>query len=232
VKPICFIPARGGSKGVPKKNLRLLSGKPLIAHTIIESINSGLFDHVIVSTDSPEIAKIAKNYGAEVPFMRPKRLAGDLTTFDDVLIHAIIKLKTLGYIFDTVVSRDCTVPFIDKHDLNGAIKLFKQKHPDSVFSVCKAHPNPYFGMFELNSKGYMFPSKIASRPITRRQDAPIVYATNGLFIHDVKKLLKTKKMFTTKMLPYEVTLEHGLMIDHEFEFKLADLLAKSKKIIS
>ena len=107
-KAICFIAARGGSKGVPKKNIRKLGKKPLIAHSIEQSLESGIFSHVVVSTEDPEIAKISKKYGAEIPFMRPKNLATDNSSMDDVVKHGIKKLESNGYSFDVLVSRDCT----------------------------------------------------------------------------------------------------------------------------
>ena len=126
MKPICLIAARGGSKGVPRKNLRLLGNKPLIAHTIEKSLDSKLFDHVIVSTEDPEIAKISKQYGAEVPFIRPKNLAKDTTGMAEVMVHAITKLQSMKYEFDAFVNRDCTVPFIRNSDINSSIKLLKK----------------------------------------------------------------------------------------------------------
>ena len=95
MKPICFIGARGGSKGVPRKNIRLLAGKPLIAHTIESALNSKIFSHVIVSTEDKEIAKVAQKFGAKVPFMRPKRLATSTAGMVDVMIHGINELQKL-----------------------------------------------------------------------------------------------------------------------------------------
>jgi len=100
MKPICLICARGGSKGIPNKNIKIISKKPLIAHTITSAINSKLFSHVIVSTEDKKIAQISKKYGAEVPFIRPKKLSSDTTSVGDVFIHAIKKLYSLGYEFE------------------------------------------------------------------------------------------------------------------------------------
>jgi len=224
MKSICFIPARGGSKGIPKKNIRLLGNKPLIAHTIESALNSNLFESVVVSTDDDEIARISKQYGAEIPFMRPQELSADDSTFDDALLHCVKELFTQGRRFDIIAARDCTVPFIDKDDMKGAIELLIKSGCDSVFSVCHAHPNPYFGMFEANAMGFLEPSKISPKPIKRRQDAPIVYELNGLYVHSVKRLLETGKMFTNKILPYEISKEHGFMIDYEIEFKIAEIM--------
>ena len=230
MKPICLIAARGGSKGVPRKNLRLLGNKPLIAHTIEKSLDSKLFDHVIVSTEDPEIAKISKQYGAEVPFMRPKNLAKDTTGFAEVMIHGINKLKKLDYEFNTLVNRDCTVPFIRDLDIKKAINLFKKKKPYAVYGVYQQHFNPYFNIMEKNSHGFLqLCKKLKNRPKSR-QESPTVYQLNGLFIFNVEKFLKYKNPILPKALPIEIPPECGLMIDTEIEFKLAELIFKNKLI--
>jgi CMP-N,N'-diacetyllegionaminic acid synthase len=229
MKSICLIPARGGSKGIPKKNIRLLGDKPLIAHTIESALNSELFERIVVSTDDDEIAQISKQYGADIPFMRPKELSTDNSTFDETLLHCVKELCVQGEQFDIISARDCTVPFIDGDDMKGAIELLIKSKSDSVFSVCHAHPNPYFGMFESNSKGFLEPSKISPKPIKSRQEAPIVYELNGLYVHSVERLLETGKMFTDKILPYEISKEHGFMIDYEIEFKIAEIMYELRK---
>ena len=112
MKPICLIAARKNSKGVPKKNIRNFIGKPLISYAITSALKSKNFESVIGSTEDTRIAKIAESYGAEVPFMRPKKLAIDSTPMNDVISHAIKKLFSLGYNFEILVNRDCTAPFI------------------------------------------------------------------------------------------------------------------------
>ena len=107
-KSICFIAARAGSKGVPGKNIRILNGKPLIAHSIEAALDSKIFSSVIVSTEDKKIARIAKEYGAEIPFIRPKKLSTDAVGGEEVLLHGIKKLFSLGYNFDIVQMRDCT----------------------------------------------------------------------------------------------------------------------------
>jgi CMP-N-acetylneuraminic acid synthetase len=227
MKPICFIAARGGSKGVPRKNIRILVDKPLIAYTIEKSLDSKIFSHVIVSTEDSEIAKTAKQYGAEVPFMRPKRLATDTTGMAEVMLHGITKLYSLGYEFEIFVNRDCTVPFIRNSDIKSAIELLKKKKCDAVYGVYVQHFNPYFNMMEMGSNGYLeFSKKMKNRP-HRRQDAPKVYQLNGLFVYDVKRLLKFKTQYPPKGLPWEIPPETGLMIDTELEFKTAEMMLKN-----
>lgn len=230
MKPICIIPARGGSKGIPKKNIRPIKGKPLIAYAIETAVNSNLFSHVIVSTEDPEITNISKQYGAEIPFTRPSYLATDTASNDEVLLHAVSELYSIGFDFDVTVMRDCTVPFIDENDMKGALDLLNKSNCDAVFASVRAHPNPYFGMMELNSKGFLEVSKVADKNYYRRQDAPIVYDIVGLFIHNVRKLLQTKNMIVSRILPYEISKEHGHMIDFEIDFKIAEFLLEQKLV--
>lgn len=231
MKPICIIPARSGSKGIPKKNIRSMKGKPLIAYTIETAVNSKLFSHVIVSTEDPEITNISKQYGAEIPFTRPNYLATDTASNDEVLLHAISELHSIGFKVDVTVMRDCTVPFIDENDMKGALDLLNKSNCDAVFASVRAHPNPYFGMMEFNSEGFLEVSKVADKNYySRRQDTPIVYDIVGLFIHDVRKLLQTKNIIVPKILPYEISKEHGHMIDFEIDFKIAEFLLEQKLV--
>ncbi len=226
MKPICFIGARGGSKGVPKKNIRIIAGKPLIAHTIQKATKSGIFSHVVVSTEDTKIAAIAKKYGAEVPFRRPKNLATDTATMEDVLVHGLKKLLSLGYKFDIFVLLDATAPFIRIKDISGTIRILRKKHCDAVFGVYQQHFNPYFNMMELNSNGFLRLVKSKGKRPGSRQEAPIVYQFFGLYTFDTKKFLKRGKVIMPKILPYEVPIETALMIDTELEFQMAKLMFK------
>ena len=224
MKILCVIPARGGSKGVKKKNIRKLNNRPLIAYTIESTLSSKLFDDVIVSTDDNEIAEISKSYGAQVPFMRPSELAQDDSSADQVILHSVLEMRKLGFEYDIVVLRDCTVPFIDAVDMKKMLDLFQQSDCNAVFGSIRAHPNPYFGMMECDDNGFLIPSKIPEKEVTRRQDAPIVYDVVGIFIVDAKNFLKTKKIYSGNILPFEISKEHGYMIDFEFDFKVAESL--------
>ena len=230
MKPICFIGARGGSKGIPRKNIKLFAGKPLIAHTIEKLIKSKIFNHVIVSTEDKEIAEISKKYGAEVPFMRPKSLATDKAGTSEVMLHGIKKLKKIGFEFEEIVLRDCTVPFIRNIDIIDSLKKLRQQKPDAVFGVYKQHLNPYFNMMEKNSKGFLKLSKKAKTVLITRQEAPIVYQLSGLWVFDAKKFLKYKTTFVPKIIPHEIPPETGFMIDTKFEFQIAEYIMQ-KKII-
>ena len=228
MKPICLIAARRGSKGVPKKNIRLIGGKPLIAHTIKSSLESKIFSHVIVSTDDNGIAKIAKKYGAEVPFLRPKKLATTNASMDGVIMHAISKLFSLGYDFDVLVNRDCTAPFIRITDIKKGVSLLNKKKNDAVVAVYKTHLNPYFNMMELGSNGFLKFSKKPKKYVNNRQDAPIVYQLTGFQIINVTRFLKYKKIYMPRILPIEIPAKTGLMIDNEFEFQMADCMYRKR----
>ena len=230
MKPICIIAARGGSKGIPRKNIRPLCNKPLIAYSIENALKSKLFSHVIVSTDDVEIAKISKKYGAEIPFMRPKNLAKDTTAMVEVLIHAVTKLNSLGYNFNIFVNRDCTVPFLRNSDIASSIKLLKKNKCNAVYGVYLQHFNPYFNMIEIDSNDYVkFSKKIKIKP-NRTQDAPKVYQLNGLFVYDTKQFMKYKNQYPPKGMMFEIPSETGLMIDTELEFRTAEIMIKDKLI--
>jgi CMP-N-acetylneuraminic acid synthetase len=224
MKPICFIAAREGSKGIPNKNIKIINGRPLISYAIESAINSKLFSHVIVSTDSKKIQNIAKKWGADVPFLRPKKLAGDSIGIIPVILHGIKTIKSLGYDFDIIVTRDCTVPFITSNEMKHSINVLKKKKCDGVFAVYKQHLNPYFNMLEANKKGFLKISKKTKKIIKSRQDSPIVYQLNGLFVFNVKSLVKHKKLLMPKILPYEISQKSGFMIDTKFEFEITKLL--------
>lgn len=225
---ICLIAARGGSKGVPNKNIRMLGKKPLIAYAIETALNSHVFNHVIVSTEDKKISKISKKFGAEVPFQRPKHLATDSASMYDVIKHTITKLRKLDYYFDTLVNIDCTVPFINSKDIQGALSLFNKNSCDLVCSVYRQHHNPYFNMMEKNKQGFLRFSKRTKKNAENRQDAPVVFQLNGLFVLNVKNFLKYKKFYMPKTIPFEIPPERGLMIDTEYEFKIAELIIKHK----
>ena len=228
MKSICFIAARGGSKGIPNKNIKIINGKPLIAYTIESAINSEMFSHIVVSTDSKKIQKIASSYGAEVPFLRPQKLAGDNVGIIPVILHGIKTLKLLGYDFDVIVTRDCTVPFITPIHIKESLDLLEKEKCDGVFAVYKQHLNPYFNMMELNRKGFLRISKKPKNEIKSRQNSPLVYQLNGLFAFNVNSLVKYEKLFMPKILPYEISQKAGFMIDTKFELEIAKYFLSKK----
>ena len=226
LKPICFIAARGGSKCVTRKNLKNIEGIPLITHTIQKALKSNIFSHVIVSTEDKKIAKIAKQSGAEVPFLRPKILARDNSTTIDVILHAIKKLEQMNYEFDVIANLDVTVPFLRMKDVKGAVELLNRKKCDAVFAVYKQHLNPYYNIVEKNSNGFLKIVKPLRNKPKSRQSSPIVYQMNGLHVIRKEIILKTKTWYTSKVLPFEIPIETGLMIDTPYEFQIAKHMFK------
>ena len=229
MKPICFIPARGGSKGVKCKNIKKLDGIPLIVHAIKLAKNSNIFEKIVVSTDDQEIAEIAKKSGADI-LIRTKKLSSDESSMDEVILDAIPKLLSNYIKFNTLVNLDCTVPFVTKNDLKKLINILEKTNCDATCIVYRQHHNPYFNMVEPNSKGFLRISKKRMKKISTRQKAPIVYQLIGIFAMNVTRFMNLKKIYMPKTLPYEIPSERGLMIDTKYEFKLAEILMKNKKI--
>lgn len=183
MKILGIIPARGGSKRIPGKNVKLVGGKPLIAWTI-ESAKKSKLSRVIVSTDDPQIAKTARRYGAEVPFLRPADLADDKLGIEPVLIHALNWLeKEEGYQPDAVALLMPTSPLRQKNHINEAIDIFTNKKPDSVVSVieARANANPHW-ILKRNSKNecVLFTGRPLTKIITRSQDLPPCYSRNDM----------------------------------------------------
>ena len=224
---IGIIPARGGSKSIPGKNIKPLLGKPLIAYTIETALQCSLLDRVIVSTDDEEIANVARQYGAEVPFMRPEELALDTTPTLPVLQHAVSYIEeTEGVVVDIVVLLDLTSPFRDVDDINACIQKLRKEYADSVITVCEAEHNPYFVMLRIENDRYV-PLIKTEKPITRRQDAPKVYWINAA-VYAIKRnvLMERNKIFTENTKVVIMPREKSVHIDHPLDFEIAEFLLK------
>lgn len=222
-KIVCIIPARGGSKGLPGKNIKMLLGKPLIAHTIEQAKNSVLIDRIIVSTDDKKIANISKKYGAEVPFLRPKFLAQDKSSTIDVLLHAIEWLERDEYSFDILILLHVTAPLRLVEDINNSIKLLFNKNVSNVFSVAEAHRNPYFNMVEVKRGRVRLVKKGC---FTSRQEAPKVYDMNASIYVWWKDVLKNKKnIFLRNTCIYIMPKERSVDVDDAFDFKVTKAIA-------
>ncbi len=221
---VCVIPARGGSKGLPGKNIKNFCGKPLIAHTIEQAKQSKYIDRAIVSTEDNEIAQISLEYGAEVPFIRPLELAEDSVATIDVLLHAINWLEDKDqYLFEILVLLHVTTPLRSVEDINKSIALLVEEKADNVFSVTEAHRNPYFNMVELNKSGYV--ALVKQGNFTSRQATPPVYDMNSSIYVWWKELLKEKKkIFLDKTKIYIMPKERSIDIDDAIDFRLAEIL--------
>ena len=221
LKYLAIIPARGGSKGVLGKNLKEVNGKPLIAWSIEHALSSPEVQHVIVSTDSEEIAKVSKGCGADVPFIRPIDLAQDATPTEPVLIHALDFYEKQGYFFDAVILLQPTSPFRKKGTLSRAIREFENSNSDSLLSVCENHH--FFWMNKAKPEAlYDF----QNRP--RRQDISEFdrwYRENGsIYITRADILRKKNNRLGEKISMFVMTEEESWEIDSQADLKIASAL--------
>ena len=227
------IGARGGSKGVKGKNIRPLLGKPLIAHSILQALRWGKAAQVVVSTNSDDIARVAKKYGALVPFMRPAHMATDKAGKIPALIHA---LKTCEVIYktryDILMDLDATAPVRTIEDMDHCLVLLVKHKLNSVFSVVPAHKNPYFNMVELSPSGRVHMCKRLKVKVKRRQDAPAVYDQNAsIYVYDRDYLLsKDFSVINRRCMFHVMPDESGFDIDREIDFKFLEFLSKEKII--
>lgn len=226
-KILCVIPARSGSKGLPGKNIKRLLGKPLIGYSIEHALASKFIDRTIVSTDSKMIADIAKNFGAEVPFLRPKRLATNKSNIIDVLLHAIDWMRNKeGFDFDIIVLLHVTAPLRKAKDVDKSIKLLFKRGTDNVFSVTPAQRNPYFNMVELDKSNK---ARLVKKGMyTNRQEAPLVFEMNSSIYVWWRDVLKhSKSLFPGTTRIYLMPKERSVDIDDYLDFRIAEMLLKN-----
>ena len=219
---IAIIPARGGSKGLPGKNTRILNGKPLIAYTIEVALRSKYIDRVIVSTDDETIAKIALEYGAEIPFLRPDFLASDTSRAIDNYIYTINRLEKESNInIDSFVVLQPTSPLRIVEDVDGAIDLFLQNSADSVISYTpEAHPVKWHKY--LSDEGKF--ENIFDDNIANRQENRISYYPNGAIYVFRSKMIKEGKYYTDKSFAYVMPRIRSVDIDFIEDFEYAEFL--------
>jgi CMP-N-acetylneuraminic acid synthetase len=226
-KSVVFIFARGGSKGVPGKNIKLLAGKPLIAHAIEIGLATPNVETLIVSTDDLAIAEVARAHGAEVPFMRPLDLALDHSPEWLAWRHAINWYRTHRGEFDVFVSLPTTSPFRTVQDVASTIQaLTSSEDVDIAITVTEANRSPYFNMVKIDPNGY---SQLVIPPATnvvRRQDAPEVFdITTVAYAARPQFLLEAGSIFSGRVKAVQVPKERALDIDTPFDFLVAEALA-------
>lgn len=227
MKAIGIIPARGGSKGVPRKNIKLLAGKPLIAYTIETALQSKSLDRVIVSTDDQEIAKIALEYGAEVPFMRPKELAGDIVPDLPVFKHALNNLEgSERYHADMMVNLRPTAPLRIVEDIDAAVHKLIDTNADSVRSVCKVEHHPYWMLKVVGDRAYPL-IEGEEKKYPRRQDLPPIYRLNGAV--DVSRrdnIIEKNTLYGEDIRVIIMNQTRSIDIDTELDFAIAEMILK------
>lgn len=229
MKILCTICARGGSKGVPGKNIKPLNGKPLIAYTIETAQKWGRADEIIVSTDSIEIAEEAKKYGIKVPFLRPGHLAGDKSGKMDVIKHAVNFCEQKGEYYDTVIDLDVTSPLRTVEDLNNALKLFIDNDVNNIYSVCEARRNPYFNMVELTENSRVKLCKNLHNTVLSRQEAPKVYDMNAsIYIYKRDFLMNADICHSDNTMVYVMPPERSIDIDSQLDFEIVEFLLRKR----
>lgn len=223
MKPLVVIPARGGSKRLPGKNIKLLKGKPLIHYTI-EAARKVFDDEIIcVSTDDREIRQVSEQTGLKVPFLRPNEFATDTADSRSVLLHAYKYYKIeKGYEADVIILLQPTSPLRNATHIKEALKLYHEEL-DMVVSVKETEANPYFVLYEENQKGYLEKSKEGN--FTRKQDCPKVWELNGaVYVINVKSLKRGQPSNFGKVVRYEMPILQSLDIDNALDFKLVELV--------
>lgn len=227
---LVIITARGGSKGIPHKNIKPLNGKPLICYSIDVARQFTSDDNICVTTDDDEIIQVVENYGLKVPFKRPAELATDTATSSDVLVHALDFYEQLGKTFDAVVLLQPTSPFRKVSFIKEAVKLYNASL-DMVVSVKETVSNPYYNCFEETSDGLLSISKTTGVPITRRQDAPKVWEYNGsIYVINPKSLKEKGMSHFTMIKKYVMNDIYSVDIDNMLDWRIAELLLQDKMI--
>jgi CMP-N-acetylneuraminic acid synthetase len=221
-KILAIIPARGGSKRLPRKNILPLAGKPLIQWTIDAALSSEHIDDVIVSTDCSEIAKISNESGAKVPFIRPDYLSNDNATSNDVILHA---LKNINIKYDIIVLLQPTSPLRSAMDIDNAIELLIDKNAEGVVSVCPCEHSPLWANEIPNnlSLGDFLHSSLSGK---RSQDLPEYFRLNGaVYVYHIDAFLRLEGIFySDQVYAYKMPTERSVDIDNSIDFSLAEVL--------
>lgn len=219
---IGIIPARGGSKGIPRKNIKNLGGKPLITYTIEEALKSKYLNHVFVSTEDSQIAQISREYGAHV-VNRPSALAEDASKTLDVILHVVEYLERKGIHLHIVVLLQPTSPLRNTEDIDAAIKLYLDNECDSVISVCEPNHSPFW-CFTFSGR-YLQPLFDKKFDNTRRQDLPKVVIPNGaIYISRPESIRKYEGFYGARIIPYCMPSERSIDIDTPLDFTVAEVL--------
>jgi len=223
---LCVIPARGGSKGLPGKNIKDLCGKPLIAYSIQQALASRYIDRVVVSTEDDTIADVAKKYKAEVPFKRPSELATDSCGIIDVLVHALDWMRDhQGFDPDVLVLLHATTPLRTTEDIDNCIGLLYSQNADNVFSVAPSYRNPYFNMVELDKDKKV--GLVKKGGFLTRQSAPEVFDMNAsIYVWKTNILREKPGLFLENTKIYVMPRERSIDIDDGLDFKIAEIILK------
>ncbi len=231
-KILAVIPARGGSKGVPRKNIQPVCGKPLIAYTIATALEvQDRLHRILVSTDDPEIAAVSRQYGAEVPFLRPQELAMDKTPTLPVLQHAVRFIEEQdNLILDWVLLLQPTSPLRTGDDILAALELAHSGKCDSVISIAPAPDHPLFIKRIVEGQLVSFSNEFVEKEGTRRQDAnPPAYIRNGaIYLTRRNVLMEQNSIWGNSICPYIMPPERSVNVDNVLDLKLAEVMLQAK----
>tara|TARA_R110001592_G_scaffold246740_1_gene508698 strand:- start:11826 stop:12557 length:732 start_codon:yes stop_codon:yes gene_type:complete len=225
LNPLIVIPARGGSKGVPNKNIKLLGGKPLIQYTIDAAKQVFEEDKIVVSTDSVKIRQTVIDCGLNVPFLRPKELATDKSGTYEVLLHAIDFMEKRGGVSDTLILLQPTSPFRTAKHIKAALALYNE-NLDMLVSVKETESNPYYVLKEESKLGFLINSKKGD--FKTRQECPKVWELNGaIYIINIESLKKSQISNFTKVKKFVMDEFSSHDIDTQLDWKIAEVLIDS-----
>lgn len=229
MKVLSIIPARGGSKGLPGKNIICLNEKPLIAHTIEASLKSKYITKTVVSSDDDKILEVSKNFGSDI-LKRPDELALDTTSSEPVITHALESIKD-AKTYDYVILLQPTSPLRTENDIDEAIEELLKQNATALISTVKVD-NKILKAFKNNELGFLEGISNNEFPFMRRQDLPQVYMPNGaIYICYVKEFLKNQKLFTLKTISYEMSEDKSIDVDFKEDLDRIFMLMKKGKIL-
>jgi len=224
---LCIIPARGGSKGIPKKNIKLLAGKPLIAHTIEIAKKSNRITKIVVSTDDDEIKEISKKYGAEV-IKRPAEISGDFASSESALLHVLEELKKEDYVPDLIVFLQCTSPLTTFEDIDGTINVLENKNADTAFAAVDFH---YF-LWKKTSDDVIGINHDKNKRLMRQEREPQYKEAGAVYVMKTSGFLKHKHRFFGKTAIYIMPSERCWEIDDPSDFRIAEMLMKERNMVN
>lgn len=226
MKRLCTICARGGSKGVVGKNIRVLLGKPLLAHSIAQARATGLFEFLAVSSDSDEILDVARTHGVDLLIKRPDELATDTAGKLPAIQHCVMEVERItGSHFDSLVDLDATSPLRIPEDIVNAVKLLEETGADNVITAMPARRSPYFNLVELGDDGVARLSKPLDVPILRRQDAPKCFDMNAsIYAWSREVFFSSNTIFNSSTRMYVMPEERSIDIDSELDFRFVEFM--------
>lgn len=228
---ICSINVRAGSKGVPGKNLRPVVGIPLFGHSVRQAVASGLFDEVVVSSDSEEILRLAPEFGATGVVVRPPELATDTAGKVPAIAHSVRSTEErVGATFDVCVDLDATSPLRFVDDIRRAVEMFEASDAESLITGAEARRNPYFNLVEERPDGTVAVSKKPATDVLRRQDAPRSFDMNGsIYVWRRESLMREPVVFYPSTILYEMPPERSVDVDSELDFRIVTWLMEDRE---